>query len=213
MTDRQQGYRQDEHNNNASSAEESGYQVKQHNDLHTPPQVLIVLIVGAIILVSAASFYLRNRQGPTQNLQLLKNIQSRLSFHLVKDTAFSDIMLQPIDEQNEIVLQQPGNEQTASVSYKLEKMPALHGKNVTRAVVDKNDMNTDSIMISFDSVGAEQLAKISEQNIGIQLAMVYNHRVISAPVIQSRIVGGEAQITGRNVALILADLQPAEQQP
>ena len=213
MADRQHDYRQNEHDNNASSAEESGYKVKRHNDLHTPPQVLIFLIAGAIILAVVGSFFLRSKLGPAQDPELLKNIQNGLSFHLVKDQAMSAIQLEPVDAQSEILLQQPASKETPAVFFKLEKMPAMQGKSVTRAIIDKDVMNTDIIKISFDSAGAELFARVTEQNIGMQLAMVYNKQVLSAPVIQSRIVGGEAQITGRNVSLILTELQQAEKEP
>jgi preprotein translocase subunit SecD len=211
MADRQQGYRQDEHNNNASSAEESGYQVRRHNDLHTPPQVLIFLIVGAIILATVGSLFLRSRLGPTQDPELLKNIQSGLSFHLVKDQAMSAIQLEPADPQTELILIQPATKSTSASYFKVNKESALKGANVKRAYIAKDEMGSDVIHLSFDETGAAKLAEVTGENIGMQLAFVFNDMVISAPVIQARIAGGEAQINGRNIALIFEDIKPAEQ--
>ncbi|NLF96328.1 MAG: hypothetical protein GX569_06285 [Candidatus Riflebacteria bacterium] len=211
MADRHQDYRQNEHDNNASSAEESGYKVKKHNDLQTPPQVLVFLIAGAIILAAAGSFFLRSKLGPTQDLELLKNIQSGLSFHLVKDQAMSAIQLEPVDPLTELILIQPATKSTSAIHFKVNKEPALKGANVKRAYVAKDEMGSDVIRLSFDETGAAKLAEVTGENIGMQLAFVFNDMIISAPVIQARIVGGEAQINGRNIALIFEDIQPAEQ--
>lgn len=211
MADKQHDYRQNEHDNNASSAEESGYKVKRHNDLHTPPQVLIFLIAGAIILAAVGSFFLRSKLGPAQDPELLKNIQSGLSFHLVKDQAMSAIQLEPADPQTELILMQPATKSTSAIHFKVNKEPALKGTNVKKAYVAKDETGSDIIRISFDETGSAKLAEVTGENIGMQLALVFNDMVISAPVIQARIVGGEAQITGHHVALIFEDMQPAEQ--
>jgi len=211
MTDRQQDYSQNEHNGNARSAEESDYKVKRHNDLHTPPQVLIFLLAGAIILAAAGSFFLRSRLGPAQDPQLLKNIQSGLSFHLVKDQAMVAIQLEPVDQQTELILMQPATKSTSASYFKVNKEPSLKGANVIKAYIEKDDMGYDCIRLSFDETGSTQLAEVTGENLGIQLAFVYNDMVISAPVIQARIAGGEAQISGNNIAMIFGDMQPAEQ--
>jgi len=211
MADRQHDYRQNEHDNNASSAEESDYKVKRHNDLQTPPQVLIVLIAVAIILAVAGSFFLRSRLGPTQDPQLLKNIQSGLSFHLVKDQALAAIQLEPTVPQTELVLMHLATKSNSASYFKVNKEPDLKGANVKRAYIAKDETGFDVIHLSFDETGAAKLAEVTGENIGMQLAFVFNDMVISAPVIQARIAEGEAQINGHNIAMIFEDIKPAEQ--
>ncbi len=66
------------------------------------------------------------------------------------------------------------------------------------------------IALEFDSKGASQFAELTRQNVGNRLAIVLDGKVMSAPVIQDAIYGGNAQITGsfteeeaRNLASVL----------
>jgi preprotein translocase subunit SecD len=51
--------------------------------------------------------------------------------------------------------------------------------------------------LTFDSVGAKLFEQITGENIKRRLAIVLDNKVNSAPVIQDKISGGRAQITGR----------------
>ncbi len=52
------------------------------------------------------------------------------------------------------------------------------------------------VLLSFDSRGARLFVWISGENIKKRLAIILDKKVYSAPVIQDRITGGRAQITG-----------------
>jgi preprotein translocase subunit SecD len=52
------------------------------------------------------------------------------------------------------------------------------------------------VTIDFDSKGGKKFASITEQNIHKRLAIILDNTVYSAPVIQSKIPGGHARITG-----------------
>ncbi len=52
------------------------------------------------------------------------------------------------------------------------------------------------IAISFDSAGATEFERVTARNIGKRLGIVLDGQLQSAPVIQSRIAGGNAEITG-----------------
>jgi preprotein translocase subunit SecD len=52
------------------------------------------------------------------------------------------------------------------------------------------------VSIKFNSKGAKDFERITEENVKKRLAIVLDGIVHSAPVIQERIAGGEAQITG-----------------
>ncbi len=75
-------------------------------------------------------------------------------------------------------------------------------------VLDGNDMadareavNQDTgwyqINFALTSEGAEKFAKITRENIGKRLAILWGDRVVSDPVIQGAIVGGNGVITGQ----------------
>jgi len=51
--------------------------------------------------------------------------------------------------------------------------------------------------MEFDEIGAKLFEQITGQNVKKRLAIILDDNVYSAPVIQERIAGGRAQITGR----------------
>jgi hypothetical protein len=214
MNDRHSSPNPDEFNNRDDGTKKYGYQkVENQQKLQTPPQVLIVLITVMIVVSAAGYMLLRGEVAQKKNLELLKRIQSGLRFHLVKDQAMSAVQLEPVDAANEIVLMEAAAAKSRPASYyKLEKIPALSGEYVKEAGLAKDAIGANMIHIEFDSTGSTLFAELTANNVGNQLAMVYGNRVISAPVIQSRIIGGKAQISGNDIAIILDDIRNAEDQ-
>ena len=79
----------------------------------------------------------------------------------------------------------------------VKKESSLTGDNLTNARVEIGDRFSEPyVTVSFDSVGASAFDRITAANVGRQLAIVLDGVVYSAPVIQERISGGRAQITG-----------------
>jgi len=60
--------------------------------------------------------------------------------------------------------------------------------------VDQRD-NTPYVALSFNGVGAQRFEEVTGANVKKRMAIVLDDRVASAPVIQARIPGGNAQIT------------------
>ncbi len=58
------------------------------------------------------------------------------------------------------------------------------------------NFNRPYVSITFNSRGARLFERITEENVGAQVAIIMDDVVQSAPVIQERIGGGRAQITG-----------------
>ena len=54
------------------------------------------------------------------------------------------------------------------------------------------------VSLTLTSEGAEKFAKATQENLGRRIAIVYDGEVISAPVVQSVISDGKAQITGQS---------------
>lgn len=67
-------------------------------------------------------------------------------------------------------------------------MEIVVGKNLTIRLLH--------VTISFNSQGTLIFEKITAENIGEKLAIVPDDIVYSAPIIQEKISGGRAQITG-----------------
>jgi len=86
----------------------------------------------------------------------------------------------------------------AKIPFLLKKRVLLTGEYLTDARVQIDSRyNEPYVSISFDARGARLFEQITGQNIKKRLAIVLDDKVNSAPVIQDRISGGRAQITGR----------------
>lgn len=75
----------------------------------------------------------------------------------------------------------------------------LGGAQLKRAGVEF-DPNTGVpyVTLQFDKEGADLFAQITEAHVGQQIAIYLDEQIISAPVVQSAIYGGEAIITGQS---------------
>jgi len=78
----------------------------------------------------------------------------------------------------------------------LSRQVLLDDTAIAQAGVDFDPFGVRMIEIRFTDAGAKQFEAITATNIGHQLAIVFRGRVLSAPVIQSVIPGGECQVTG-----------------
>jgi preprotein translocase subunit SecD len=98
-----------------------------------------------------------------------------------------------------------------SVPYLLKERALLTGAYIETAKVQISDrFGEPHVSIKFNSQGATDFDRITAQNVKKRLAIVLDGAVHSAPVIQERISGGQAQITGaftmdeaRDLAIVL----------
>ncbi len=82
--------------------------------------------------------------------------------------------------------------------FLLKKRTLITGEYITDARVQiDNQYNEPYVSLSFNSRGAKLFERVTGDNINKRLAIVLDKRVNSAPVIQSKIAGGKAVITGR----------------
>jgi len=97
------------------------------------------------------------------------------------------------------------------VPFVLEKRAVLTGRYLTDARVQiDNQFNEPYVSISFDKQGARLFERITGENVKRRLAIVLDGIVNSAPVINEKIAGGQARITGnftmdeaRDLAIVL----------
>ncbi len=80
----------------------------------------------------------------------------------------------------------------------LEEKTVLTGQYITdaRVEIDSRGFGGSHISMEFDPQGARMFERLTEANVGRQLAIVLDGVVYSAPNIKERISGGKAQITG-----------------
>ena len=92
----------------------------------------------------------------------------------------------------------PNTNRTYKTPYLLKKRTLLTGANLTDARVQiDSQYNEPYVSIDFDKKGARDFERITGENVKKRLAIVLDKKVYSAPVIQEKISGGKARITGR----------------
>jgi preprotein translocase subunit SecD len=125
-----------------------------------------------------------------------------LEFKLVDEEHGVEEALQgSVPPGSEILYQVDVDPQTGrqrKIPYLLKKRTLLTGEYLTDARVQIDSQYSEPyVSLSFDSRGARLFEQITGQNIKKRLAIVLDDNVHSAPVIQDKISGGRAQITGR----------------
>lgn len=119
--------------------------------------------------------------------------------------------LPPASELLYQVREDPDTRRVSRTPFVVQKRSLLTGAYLTDAKVEiDSQYNEPYVSIKFDKKGARIFEKITEENVKKRLAIVLDDRVYSAPVIQEKIGGGEARITGsftdeeaRDLAIVL----------
>ncbi len=100
---------------------------------------------------------------------------------------------------DEILFERRVNRQTGVVSINpllIKKQAALTGSLLSEAKVALDNLGRPYVSISFNEEGAKLFDQVTAANVKKRLAIILDNNVYSAPVIQERISGGSAQITG-----------------
>jgi preprotein translocase subunit SecD len=84
------------------------------------------------------------------------------------------------------------------ILYLSEKQPTLTGGNLVNATTRPDPDNPSTLNVGFqlDREGALIFGRFTGENIGRRMAIVLDNVVASAPVVQTKIPGGEGRITG-----------------
>jgi preprotein translocase subunit SecD len=82
----------------------------------------------------------------------------------------------------------------------------LDGDRITKAEPTPGQDGNHVVSIEFDSQGAKVWGEFTTEHVGRQVAILINGRVLSAPMIQSPILGGATQISGNFTAKEAAQL-------
>lgn len=162
------------------------------------------------------------RQGENRLLIQLPGIQeterakeligrtAQLEFKLVDERMDPEEALKNGPPPGSEVLQQvssDANGRTRRTPFLLKKRTLLTGAYLTDARVSFDATERSYyVAIDFDRKGARLFERITAENIRQRLAIVLDNKVYSAPVIQDRIAGGKAVITGSFTAEEAQDL-------
>ncbi len=154
------------------------------------------------------------RQGTDQMLVQLPGVRdperainligktALLEFKLVDEEGNIDDALKGRTPEGDVLLYHRSMDpQTGGVSkipYLLKEKTLMTGEYLKDArVALDTQFHSPYVALEFDDIGAKLFEQISGANVKRRLAIILDNNVYSAPVIQERIPGGRAQITGR----------------
>lgn len=139
---------------------------------------------------------------------------AELEFKLVNDEYnVEDVKngVTPLPGGHEILYRVDRNLETGEAvktPFLVEKRSSLTGKYLTDARASlSNQFNEPLVLLSFNNQGARIFERITGENVNRRLAIVLDDNIYSAPNINERISGGDAQITGISSLEEARDLQ------
>ena len=130
----------------------------------------------------------------TEQLKARLGTVAKLTFHLVDQTHPQDGRAPP----GSILLPMDKSERTAGQPDRMlvKKRVRVSGEHLVDAQPSFDQNNRPAVSFRFDTVGARRFGDTTTENVGRLLAIVLDGKIISAPRIQSPIVGGNGIITG-----------------
>jgi len=141
-----------------------------------------------------------------ERLKDLIESEAKLTFHLVDSTASVQDALRGQVPPGSMVL--PSDDLDASgnpIPVVVRKRVNVSGDRLEDAQATVQD-GRPVVSFRFDTAGARQFGETTQENVGRQLAIVLDERVVSAPVIREPILGGNGIISGNFTFQAVNDL-------
>ncbi|MBO4318496.1 MAG: protein translocase subunit SecD [Mailhella sp.] len=117
---------------------------------------------------------------------------AHLEFRLVRDDVDPHAMMLPVGTVRFPMIEKNGTESTIILSSDV----LMTGEEIANARPAFNQYSQAYVSLKFSPRGAGLFDRITGENVKKRMAIVLDDKVYSAPVIQERISGGEASITG-----------------
>lgn len=95
-----------------------------------------------------------------------------------------------------MVSKSEANDRAGNERYYLLGPVLIGGKDLVDAKPQYDSLGRIGVSLKFNSDGAKAFEAATAENVGKQIAIVLDGITVSAPVVQEKISGGEAQITG-----------------
>lgn len=142
-------------------------------------------------------------QDPQQLIKLLGKT-AKMTFQLVDEQADPNAPVAPIGDE---ILPMQSPRTGGELKVVVQRRVLVSGDRLTDAS-QGFDSQTGQAEVDFrlDSVGAKEFGDVTTQHVGHRFAIVLDKKVISAPIIQTPILGGSGRITGAGTAKEANDL-------
>lgn len=183
-------------------------EIKKNFDL-----VLGLDLAGGSHLVFEADMSALPSDKKKDAIESLRNvIERRVNFFGISEP---NVQTSSFEQKERIIVELPGVKNTQEAADLIGKVAqlvfaevpeatssALISTNLTGAdlssakVVFDNTTGKPAVSIQFTKEGGEKFATITERNVKKPLAIVLDGQLVSAPIVQEKITGGSAQITG-----------------
>ncbi|NOY69682.1 MAG: protein translocase subunit SecD [Deltaproteobacteria bacterium] len=134
----------------------------------------------------------------TRRAKALIGKTAQLEFKLLDETGDLQKALEGhVPPGDEILYESDKRSKGQKKAYLVHKRVLLSGEHLKDARVSiESQYNEPYVSIEFDKVGGRIFEQVTGANVKKRLAIVLDKKVYSAPVIQERISGGSARITG-----------------
>jgi serine/threonine protein kinase len=158
-------------------------------------------IVERYDVVEGAPRYYGPHKGSPRNLKLPEEglLPQRPVAEVQKTPAARNLQFRWVaDEGDETVadvLPDP-SDSTGKKTLRVLKEAVLDGDDIEDAQLKEPSGSTQSVSVRFTAPGSRKFAEATAQNTGRKLAIVWNGRVISAPIILEAVHGGHVSISG-----------------
>jgi preprotein translocase subunit SecD len=127
-----------------------------------------------------------------EHLKKLLGQTAKMTFHLVNNKIAAGDPI-PFDT---ILLDSEPDEKGRIYKTPVYKKVSINGDLLSNAMVSFNQYNKPVVDFKFNNLGAKQFAELTSKNVGQQLAIILDNKVICAPTISTAILGGSGNITG-----------------
>jgi RNA polymerase sigma factor (sigma-70 family) len=152
-------------------------------------KLAIVAAIALLLLLGGTVLLFLNRSQPASQLAVLPTERLKAGFEVRWVAAERDVN-SPAD-----VLPGASTNMTPR-EFRVLKDVVLDGNDVIGAGYGNNRAGSRELVLDLTADGARKLTQSTAGNIGRQLAIVWNDRVINAPTIRSSISGPRVNITG-----------------
>ncbi|MEO7786689.1 MAG: protein translocase subunit SecD [Sphingomicrobium sp.] len=78
----------------------------------------------------------------------------------------------------------------------VQRRVMVSGEQLTSAKQSFDQDGRPNISIAFNSIGARRFGRVTQENVGKPFAIILDNKILSAPNIESAILGGQASISG-----------------
>jgi preprotein translocase subunit SecD len=130
-------------------------------------------------------------------LKRLLGQTAKLEFKLVDGTALPSDIAKGIAPPGSEIVPYADDTPFKGQSIAVKRLGGIRGDQLTNAT-QTNDQQTNEpvVQITFDNAGGEKFAKLTTENVNKPFAIILDGKVLSAPNINSPILGGVAIISG-----------------